>query len=115
MSMPTPVDGHSNLHTAACYRQPLGVRCRACERRVLVPLDRLSARGGDMTPLHTLALKCSACGGRRGSPRWALYAVNWSDPTADSIAPLNMSGQAVTSDTTPADADAGKVAHLEDH
>jgi hypothetical protein len=37
------------------------------------------------------------------------------DPAADSIAPPNTSAQAVTSDTTSADADAGKVAHLEDH
>lgn len=42
--MPTPVDARANLHTADCYGQPLGVRCRACERRVLVPLDRIGAQ-----------------------------------------------------------------------
>ena len=61
--MPTPVTGRCNLHTAATYGQPLGVRCRACERRVLVPLDKIGARGSDMTPLHSLPLRCTACGG----------------------------------------------------
>ena len=28
---------------ADCYGQPLGVRCRSCERRVLVPLDKIGA------------------------------------------------------------------------
>ena len=31
---------------------------------MLVPLDKLAAHGSDMTPLHTLPLKCAACGGR---------------------------------------------------
>ena len=62
--MPTPVTGRCNVHSAATYGQPLGVRCRSCERRVLVPLDKLGTRGSDMTPLHTLPLKCAACGGR---------------------------------------------------
>lgn len=60
--MPTPVDARANLHTADCYGQPVGVRCRACERRVLVPLERIGAQGS-MTPLQSLPLKCSACGG----------------------------------------------------
>ena len=62
--MPTPVTGRCNVHSAATYGQPIGVRCRSCERRVLVPLDKLTAHGSDMTPLHTLPLKCAACGGR---------------------------------------------------
>jgi hypothetical protein len=62
--MPTPVTGRCNLHSAATYGHQLGVRCRSCERRVLVPLDKLQACGSDMTPLHTLPLKCTACGGR---------------------------------------------------
>jgi hypothetical protein len=37
--MPTPVDGRANLHTAACYGQPLGARCRSFKRRALVSLD----------------------------------------------------------------------------
>ena len=50
--MPTPVDGRANLHAASVYAQPLGVRCRSCERRALVPLDVMHrhytrlARGG---------------------------------------------------------------------
>jgi hypothetical protein len=62
--MPTPVDGRANLHTADCYGQPLGVQCRACARRVLVPLDKIGAHTGNMTLLESLPLKCSACGGR---------------------------------------------------
>ena len=40
------------------------MRCKSCTRRGLVPLDKIEARGSDMTPLHTLPLKCSACGSR---------------------------------------------------
>jgi hypothetical protein len=60
-AMPTPVTGSCNLHTADCYGHPLGVRCRACERRVLVPLDRIGAQKGGMTLLQSLPLKCTAC------------------------------------------------------
>jgi hypothetical protein len=38
--------------TGDCYGQPLGVHCLACERRVLVPLDRIGAHKGDMKLLH---------------------------------------------------------------
>ena len=62
--MPTPVTGRCNLHTADCYGQPLGVRCRSCERRALVPLDRIGAKSGDMRELEALPLKCSGCGAR---------------------------------------------------
>ena len=62
--MPTLVTGSSNLHTADCYGQPLGMRCRACERRALVPLDKIGAQKGSMTLLQALPLKCSGCGGR---------------------------------------------------
>jgi hypothetical protein len=61
-AMPTPVTGRCNLHTAATYGHPLGVQCRACERRVLVPLDKIGA--GSMTLLRSLPLKCAVCGGR---------------------------------------------------
>lgn len=46
-----PVTGRINLHTAACYGQPLGVRCRSCERRALVPMDAIGATSGDMREL----------------------------------------------------------------
>ena len=62
--MPTPVDAHSKLHTAASYRQPLGVRCQACEHRALISLDMIGARSGSMRPLHSLPLNCSDYGGR---------------------------------------------------
>jgi hypothetical protein len=50
--MPTPVTSGGNLHTADCYGQPLGVRCRSCERRALVPRNRASAIKGNTTPLQ---------------------------------------------------------------
>ena len=62
--MPTPVTSDHNLHSADSHGQPLGVRCLACERRVLVPLDKIGAHKGDMKLLHSLPLKCAACGGR---------------------------------------------------
>lgn len=74
--MPTPVTGGSNLHTADCYGQPLGVSCRACERRALVPLDRIGAGKGNMRLLHTLQLKCSACGGREVEQRRVVETGN---------------------------------------
>jgi hypothetical protein len=63
-AMPTPVTSSCNLHTADCYGHPLGVRCRSCDRRVLVPLDRIGAQKGSMTLLQSLPLKCTDCGGR---------------------------------------------------
>ena len=62
--MPTPVDSRSNLHTASVYGQPLGVRCKACTRRGLVPLDKIGAHQGNMAELQSLPFKCSACGSR---------------------------------------------------
>ena len=59
--MPTPVTGRCNLHSAATYGQPIGVRCRSCERRVLVPLDKIGGHG-DMT-------RCGRC--RSSVPRAA--------------------------------------------
>jgi hypothetical protein len=63
-AMPTPVDSRSNLHTASVYGQPLGVRCKACTRRGLVPLDKIGAHQGNMAELQSLPFKCSACGSR---------------------------------------------------
>jgi hypothetical protein len=62
--LPPENPGRLRPAISATYGQPLGVRCRSCERRVLVPLDKISTRRSDMTPLHTLPLKCAACGGR---------------------------------------------------
>jgi hypothetical protein len=62
--MPTPITVCCNLDTADCYGHPLSMRCQACERRVLVPLDRIGAQKGSMTLLQSLPLKCTACGGR---------------------------------------------------
>ena len=43
LAMSTPVTGRCNLHAAATYGQPLGVRCLTCEHRALVPLDKIGA------------------------------------------------------------------------
>ena len=80
--MPTPVDARSNLYTAHVYGQPLGVRCRSCERRALVPLGVIGAHAGDMHELHSLPLKCSGCGGRDVELWWFVKrneAEEWAD------------------------------------
>jgi hypothetical protein len=61
---PKQVDGRDNGRTAYMYGHPVGVQCGMCSRRALVPLDRIGAKFGSMSPLHSLPLKCSACGGR---------------------------------------------------
>ena len=43
LAMSTPVTDRCNLHAAATYGQPLGVRCLTCEHRALVPLDKIGA------------------------------------------------------------------------
>lgn len=60
---------------------------------MLVPLDKISARGSDMTPLHTLPLKCAACGGREVT----LFAI-------DSQAELVAIQQAMAGPREPAQA-----------
>jgi hypothetical protein len=60
--MPTPVTARDNGHPAKSYRNPLGVECEACKRRVLAPLDRLGTLEGNMRPLKDWPFKCSACG-----------------------------------------------------
>jgi hypothetical protein len=80
--MPTPVTGRCNLHTAATYGQPLGARCRFCDRRAPVPLDVICARARDMRELRTLPLKCSACGGR-DAELWLVVRRDEADAWAD--------------------------------
>jgi hypothetical protein len=62
--MPEPLDVRDNGHTAKSYGNPLGVECEACQRRALVPLDRLESLDGNMRPLKDWPFKCSACGSR---------------------------------------------------
>ena len=62
--MPTPVTGRCNVHSAATYRQPLGVRCPSSSVACWCRSTSSATHGSDMTPLHTLPLKCAACGGR---------------------------------------------------
>jgi hypothetical protein len=83
-AMPTPVDGRANLHTATCYGQPLGVRCRSCERRALVPLDGIGAHTGNMRPLDDLPLKCSGCG-RRDVELWLFIRKDEAEAWADDV------------------------------
>jgi len=46
------IDGRDNGYSAKCFGNPLGVEREACQRRVLVPLDRIGAHKGDMKLLH---------------------------------------------------------------
>ena len=50
-----------NLHGLAGSGRPLGVACKACGHRALIPLDRLGAYSGNMQEVRTLKLKCLAC------------------------------------------------------
>ena len=58
--MRTPATGRENGHTA----NPLGIECEACNRRVLVTVDRLGHLEGNMRPLKDWPFKCSGCGSR---------------------------------------------------
>jgi hypothetical protein len=42
----------------------LGVECRGCGRKALVPAERFGGCKGDMTALRSLRLVCQSCGGR---------------------------------------------------
>lgn len=76
------VTARDNGRTAWSRGRPLGVVC-PCGHRALVPLERLAVGPGDMRPLLSLALACSACGRRggdrvddRGAPRlWLLSSA----------------------------------------
>ncbi|MCF8533074.1 MAG: hypothetical protein K9G48_08730 [Reyranella sp.] len=61
--------GSENLHGLAGSGRPLGVTCKACNHRALVPLDRIGAHSGNMQEVRTLKLKCGACNARQWTPR----------------------------------------------
>jgi hypothetical protein len=52
-----------NLHGVAGYGQPLGIEC-SCQRRALVPLDKIDSHSGNMRPISGLRFVCSECGSR---------------------------------------------------
>jgi DNA-directed RNA polymerase subunit RPC12/RpoP len=43
---------------------PLGVECRGCGHKALVPAERFGDCKGDMTELRNLRLVCQSCGNR---------------------------------------------------
>ncbi len=53
----------ANGRTASLWGWSVGIECQACNRRALVPLDRLGVFDGDMRALTSLRLVCSGCGG----------------------------------------------------
>ena len=53
----------TNRHSIYMHSMPLGVEC-ACGRRAAVPQHRLGSLQGNMDSIHTLKLRCSACGSR---------------------------------------------------
>jgi hypothetical protein len=53
-----------NMNMLANRGHPLGVECKACGHRAVIPLDRLGAHKGDMREVSTLPLKCAACESR---------------------------------------------------
>ena len=66
---PADRSGRENLHGLAGSGRPLGVTCKACHHRGLVPLDRLGAHSGNMQEIRTLKLHCSACQSREWTPK----------------------------------------------
>ena len=52
-------------HAVAMHgMRPLGVECRSCGHRGLVPAKSLGACDGSMTPLATFNFVCTLCGAR---------------------------------------------------
>ena len=69
MAVPPPL--HS-LYMGGMY--PLGIECRGCGRKALVPADRFGGCKGDMTELRRLRLVCQSCGSRERETRVFLRA-----------------------------------------
>ena len=69
MAMPPNLHG---LYMGGMY--PLGVECRGCKRRALVPAERFGGCKGDMTELRRLRLVCQACGSRERDTKVFLRA-----------------------------------------
>ena len=59
MAMPPNLHG---LRIDGMY--PLGVECRGCGRKALVPANRFGGCKGDMTELRKLRFVCQSCGSR---------------------------------------------------
>jgi DNA-directed RNA polymerase subunit RPC12/RpoP len=51
-----------SLYMSGMY--PLGVECRGCGHKALVPAERFGGCKGDMTELRSLRLVCQSCGSR---------------------------------------------------
>jgi hypothetical protein len=67
-----------NLHSLANRGHPLGVECKACGHRALIPLDQLGADRGNMREVSTLRLKCSSCESRK----WGAVIFNSDEEAA---------------------------------
>jgi hypothetical protein len=61
-----------DLYMGGMY--PLGVQCRGCGRKALVPAERFDGCKGDMTQLSRLPLVCHTCGSRDRETRVFLRA-----------------------------------------
>ena len=61
MAVRLPPNLHS-LYMGGMF--PLGVECRGCGHKALVPAERFGGCKGDMTELRRLRLACTACGSR---------------------------------------------------
>jgi hypothetical protein len=77
--MPTAATASDNGRTAQFCRNPIGAECEACKRRALLPLDRLGTLEGNMRPLKSWPLKCSAWDRARWLFAKRAKADEWAD------------------------------------
>lgn len=61
MPIMIPGDDHS-LHSAANHVHPIGIECLQCQRRALLPVERIGAYRGASKLVKDLKLKCAVCG-----------------------------------------------------
>jgi hypothetical protein len=66
--MPAQLKGTETLGAVYGRGFPLGVICRICDHRALIPCTDIGARRGDVRLLTELKLKCTRCGSDRWSP-----------------------------------------------
>ena len=74
--------GHLHAHAL-----PLGVFCRHCNHRALIPGDQIGAREGNMASLFAFRFRCKSCQKRgTGQDQFWLYLFHYQSEADDFIA-----------------------------